>query len=161
MMTVNECVEAYEIAKNTLSDLIVRQKKNELRILQLRQEIRSLAIWCEGRGIQVAPSAEADYLLKNAALADEIRSILKSASPGFVRPYQIKLILHDLGHNMDIYSNPQSMIQMLLKRMAESGEVQIGLAPNGKLVYRIVTFKCDDEMGAAMNEVIDKQTIKK
>jgi hypothetical protein len=93
----------------------------------------------------------------NATLADEIRAVLKARSwsikmmdPGikmqadgsitvgggseWLHPGGIKKELEALGRDLSKYSNPQATIHMVLKRMAESGEV-LEKTSDGKKVY--------------------------
>jgi hypothetical protein len=150
MAPSTDYVKAYETAKKELSDLIVRHKEIEKRIVVVRQFLQTMASMCESGGMQVDPSPEASYLLKHSTLADEIRAILKSLWPSYLRPHTIKSDLERLGHDLTKYQNSQATIHMVLKRMTESGEVQEGRAPeNGRKAYRItgpmIWHKCDSE----------------
>jgi hypothetical protein len=157
MAPSSDLVEAYENAKEELSGLINRREEIEKRIVPVRKSILRLSGQCEIEGIQVVPSAEALYLLNNLSLADEVRGILKSAAPTYMRPYAIKCDLECLGHDLSKYQNPQSTIQMVLKRMAESGEVQEGIASeNGRKAYRVITINYDDLIDGAVNRFVDK-----
>jgi hypothetical protein len=130
--------KAYESAKQELADLLARQQEAERRIVVVRQSLQTLAELCESEGVNIQPSAQAAYLLESSTLADEIRTILKAASPQYMRPRHIKAALERLGHNLAPYQNPQATIHMVLKRMAESGEVEEAMIPrDGKKTYRI------------------------
>ena len=130
--------KAYESAKQELADLLAKQQEVERRMVLVRQSLQTLASLCESEGVQFDPSAEASYLLERSSLADEIRTILNAASPGSLRPNQVKCALERLGHDLTEYQNPQATIHMVLKRMAESGEVQENTIPqDGKKTYRI------------------------
>jgi hypothetical protein len=142
MVPSTDYVRAYEAAKKELSDLIVAHREIEKRIILVRQSLRTLAALCEGAGVEIEPSAEAAGLLRYSSLADEIRAILKSVSPGYLRPYTIKCDLERLGHDLSKYQNPQATIQMVLKRMLESGEVQEG--HEKKTSYRMNTWNEDE-----------------
>ncbi|HEV2521857.1 MAG TPA: hypothetical protein VGT24_05695 [Candidatus Acidoferrales bacterium] len=137
MTQFTEYQKAYESAKQELADLIAKQQEAERRIVLVRQSLQTLAGLCQSEGVDFKPSAEASYLLENSTLADEIRTILKAASPQFMRPRHIKFALERLGHDLAQYQNPQATIHMVLKRMAESGEVQEETIPrDGKKTYR-------------------------
>jgi len=129
--------KAYESAKQELADLLAKQQEAERRIVLVRQSLQTLASLCESEGVELNPSIEASYLLENSTLADEIRRVLKAASPEWLRPRHIKFALERLGHDLAQYQNPQATIHMVLKRMAESGEVQEHTLPrDGKRTYR-------------------------
>jgi len=130
--------ETYQAAQRELAELLVQQQKIEKRIVTVRKSLQTLAELCEDEGVDVELSREAAYLLENTNLADEISVILKSVWPGYLRPHQVKRDLERLGHDLNKYRNPQATIHMVLKRMAESEEVQEGTIPeDGKKTYRI------------------------
>jgi hypothetical protein len=129
--------KAYRAAKRELSQLLSDQERIEKRLVVVRQSIQTLAALCESKGIEVSPSDEADILLKHTALADEIRSVLKSAHPNWLRPSEVKAHLERLGHDLSRYTNPQATIQMVLKRIVESGNAEEAQL-EGKKVYRAV-----------------------
>ena len=138
MTTSAEYQKAHEAAKQELADLIAKQQFLEKRIVVVRQSLQTLASLCEGEGLEIIPSLEAEYLLENSTLADEIRTILNSVHPGYLRPHHIKSDLERLGHDLTRYQNPQATIQMILKRMVESEEVQEAVVPKeGKKTYRL------------------------
>jgi hypothetical protein len=139
MESSNDYVRAYEKAKQELNDLLIRQKEIGFRIVVVRQSLETLAALSDSEGIQIEPSAEAVELLENSTLADEIRAILTPAYPAWLRPGIVKDELTKLGRDLSKYKNPQSTIHMVLRRMAESGEVQETTLPDeGKKVYRCV-----------------------
>jgi hypothetical protein len=142
MAPPNDYVKAYDSAKRELDDLLAKQREIERRIIVLRQSLQTLATLAESEGVQIEPSTVAAYFLENSTLADEIRSLLKSAWPGYLRPNWIKNNLATLGHDLSKYQNPQASIHMVLKRMVESGEVTEATIPDGpdagKQTYRIV-----------------------
>jgi hypothetical protein len=125
-----------------LNALLAEKDRIEKRILTVRKHLQTLAEICENENIGIERSTEADYLLQHTNLADEIRTILKSAWPGYLQPKVIKADLKGLGRDLSEYQNAQSVIQTVLRRMAESGEVQEGTIPDGhdagKKTYRIV-----------------------
>jgi hypothetical protein len=130
--------KAYESAKQELADLLAKQQELQRRMVLVRQSLQTLAGLCESEAVQFEPSAEAAYLLEQSSLADEIRTVLKAASPASLRPNQVKCSLERLGHNLTEYQNPQATIHMVLKRMAESGEVHVTTIPqDGKKTYRL------------------------
>jgi hypothetical protein len=129
---------AYETAKQELADLLAKKQEVEKRIVVVRQSLQTLATLCEGEGVQIVPSRQASYLLENSTTADEIRMVLKAAWPGYLRPNVVKANLERLGRDLSQYQNPQATIQMVLKRMVESGEAQEGTIPeDGKKAYRL------------------------
>lgn len=137
MSASTEYRNAYDSAKQELADLLAQQREAEQRILLVRQSLQTLASLCESEGIEVKPSVEASHLLENSSLADEIRSILKAAWPECARPRHVKFALERMGHDLTRYQNPQATIHMVLKRMAESGEVEeIPIPHVGKKTYR-------------------------
>jgi hypothetical protein len=127
----------YAEQEAVLSDLLAQKEAVENKILMVRKHLQTLAEICQNEKIEIETSLEAAFLLENTNLADEIRSILKSNWPAYLRPNLVKGNLESLGHDLSRYQNPQSVIQMLLKRLAESGEVEEGTIPeDGKKVYR-------------------------
>jgi hypothetical protein len=134
--------KAYEAAKQELADLLTKQKEIEQRTVVVRQSLQTLASLCETEGISIEPSIQASYLLENSSLADEIRAILKAAWPMSMRPNLVKDHLVRLGHDLSQYQNPQASIHMVLKRMAESKEVEEQVMPkDGKQAYQFVMPK--------------------
>ncbi len=128
--------KAYEAAQRELLELISEQERIERRLVTVRKSIQTLAALCESKGEEVSPSAEAAYLLEHSTLADEIRIIVKAQYPDWSRPHEIKGELERLGHDLTKYSNPQATIQMVLKRLVESGEVCEMIDREGKKIYR-------------------------
>jgi hypothetical protein len=162
MLASNDYVKSYQTAKKELSDLIASLGEMEKRIVLVRQFLQTVAAMCENEGIHIDPSAEASHLLKHSTLADEIRAILKSVSPDYVRPNEIKCNLKRLGHDLTKYRNSQATIQMVLKRMTDSGEVQEGTTPeNGKKRYRFKSWNFDDVVENQWNKLKDKRMIDK
>ncbi|HEU0048092.1 MAG TPA: hypothetical protein VFQ43_10865 [Nitrososphaera sp.] len=134
--------KAYDSAKQELADLLAKQQEVAKRIVVVRQSLQTLATLCESEGVEINRSIEADYLLRHSTLADEIRTILNSVHPGYLRPHQIKTALERLGLDLTQYQNPQATIHMVLKRMTESGEVQEAIVPKeGKKTYRLAKPK--------------------
>ena len=138
-MSSSDYQKVYDKARIELAELLTQQEQLEKRIVIVRQLIQSLATLCESEGIEVQASAEATDLLRNSAFADEIRVLLKSQYPGWMRPAQVRDHLVRLGHDLSKYQNAQSTVHMVLRRMADSGDVQETTLPtDGKKVYRCV-----------------------
>jgi hypothetical protein len=150
MGTSSDYRKAYDTAKQELADLLAKQQEVGTRIIVVRESLQTLAALCESEGIELDPSMEATYLLEHSSLADEIRTILNSVHPGYLRPHTIKGDLERLGHDLTQYQNPQSTIHMILKRMVESGEVQEAIVPNeGKKTYRLSRPETKSRMAQA------------
>jgi hypothetical protein len=129
--------KTYELAQKELAELLSEKDRIEKRILVVRKSLQTFAELCENEGLDIARSQEADFLLRNTSLADEIRGILKAVYPEYLRPHQVKTELEKLGRNLDQYQNPQATIQMVLTRMIESGDVLEGASrEDGKKIYR-------------------------
>jgi hypothetical protein len=138
MAPTSDYKKAYDAARKELSDLLSQQMNIEKRAIVVRQSIQTLAALCESEGIAVEPSLEAAYLLDNSTLADEIRAIMRAhAFDATFRPSEIKSEMERLGRDLSQYQNPQSTIHMVLKRMAESGEIEERKDLEGKLTYRM------------------------
>jgi len=116
--------KAYEEAKQELSDLLSERGQIEKRLIVVRMSIQTLAALCEGQGIEVDASDEAEALLAHSTLAEEIRAVLQAHYPTYLRPHWVKAELQRLGHDLSNYRNPQASIQMVLKRMVDSGDVE-------------------------------------
>jgi hypothetical protein len=128
---------AYETAKRELAELITTQERLENKKIELRKTIEILNSVCESEHVDIEPSQEAAYLLENSTIADEVRAILRSQYPAWMRPHQLKAEVEHLGHDLSNYGNPQATIHMVLKRMVQSGDVFEMISPNdGKQVYR-------------------------
>lgn len=136
----DEYRKAYTRATLELAELVSNQEKLEKRKIQLRKTIESLAHLCESDDIKIEPSREAAGLLKISTLADEVRAVLASVHPAWLTPHRIKGELERLGHDLSRYKNPQSAIQMVLKRMAESEDTQGQVMEDGKTAYRHVSL---------------------
>lgn len=128
--------KAYEAAKRELIDLLSQQQWIEKRLVKVRQSINTLAAMCEDEGIDFDPSDEADALLEHSTLTEEIRSILQAHYPGWFRPAMVKRELERLGHDLSEYTNPQATTHMILKRLAESKDVEEDVDESGKKTYR-------------------------
>src|SRR5277367_3071811 len=107
----------YEAAKQDLAKLIESQEDTARKIIQARKKLELLAALCESEDIEIEPSREAEALLSNTSIADEIRMILRAKYPKWLRPHDLKGDLEDLGHDLKKYSNPQATIHMVLKRL--------------------------------------------
>ena len=116
--------KAYEEAKKELSHLLSEQGQFEKRLIDVRKAIQALAVLCAGQGIEVDASDEAEALLAHSTLAEEIRAVLQARYPTYLRPHWVKAELQRLGHDLSNYRNPQASIQMVLKRMVDSGDVE-------------------------------------
>lgn len=128
---------AYETAKLELAELIFAEERLARRKVELRKTIEILGSLCENEQIEVNPSPQAAYLLEHSSLADEIRQVLRSKYPDWLRPLQIKNELEKLGHDFGEHPNPQATIQMVLKRMAESESKEAEESiQDGKKAYR-------------------------
>lgn len=131
----NDYRKAYEAAKQELTDLLTQQQEVEKRLVIVRQSIQTLASLCESEGVEVEPSVEAEGLLALSTLAADIRAILAAHCFTWFRPNGVKSQLERLGHDLSAYKNPQATIHMVLKRMAESGEIQERVDSEKKTVY--------------------------
>ena len=136
MANTSDYKRAYETAKKELADLLSQQAATEKRLVTLRKHIQSLAELCESEGVEIEPSVEAAFLLETSTLADEIRRVFGAANYDTAfRPGKIKDELEKLGRDLSQYQNPQSTIHMVLKRMAESGEIVEKTNEEGKTIY--------------------------
>jgi hypothetical protein len=135
-MVSSDYKRAYETAKRELAELIETQEKLERRKIALRKMVEALADHCKGENIVIEPSPEAAFILQDATLAEEIRAVLGSRYPEWLRPHEIKAELQKLGRDLSEYANPQATIQMVLKRMVESEDAQVDKDDDLKQVYR-------------------------
>lgn len=127
---------AYEAAQRELAELLHERERIDKRTVTVRENLKALASLCEGFGSEVPPSPEADYLLENSALPDEILAILRAEYPGYHRATVIKTRLERLGHEMGKYQNPLATIHMILKRQFEAGKVETATNARGEKLYR-------------------------
>ncbi len=139
MKQTSDYRRAYEAAKQELTDLLSQQEQVGKRLVVVRQSIQTLATLCESEGIDVDPSDEADALIQDSSLSDEIRIILSAHFGMFFMVSGVKDELQRLGHDLSQYKNPQSTIQMVLKRMVQSGDVEEKKTDEGKYAYAMVT----------------------
>lgn len=128
--------KAYEAAKAELSELLADEQRTAKRLIVVRKSIQTLAALCEEQGIEVDASEDAEALVAHSTLADEIRTILRSQYPAWTRPHWIRAEIERLGHDLSNYTNAQASIQMVVKRMVESGEVEEQTSEEGKKEYR-------------------------
>jgi hypothetical protein len=132
--------KAYESARQELADLLLQQEKIEKRLVLVRKSLQTFAELCENEGIEIEPSEEAASLLEDSTLADEVRTLLSAHLGVFFRVSWLKDELQRLGHDLSRYSNPQSTIQMVLKRMVQAGYVEEKKSvEDGKYAYAMVT----------------------
>lgn len=129
--------KAYQAAQKELTELLSQREKLEKRIIAVRQTLQGLAALCKSENIKIDPSPEAEQLLANSKLTDEILSILRGDSPMFLRPAHIKSHLELVGHDMSKYRNPLATIHMVLKRQVEAGRVEEEVF-EGKKAYRVI-----------------------
>jgi len=127
--------KAYRHVSRELKNALHEREKLDNRITTLRKRIAALAANCQDEGIEIEPSAEAEYLLENTGLTDDIVNILKVHSPAWLFPWQVKNKLEQLGYDMSNYKNPLATIHMVLKRLSESSRIQ-NLDFDGKAAYR-------------------------
>ena len=129
--------KAYETAKQELIDLLSQKDRIEKRLVIVRQSLSTLATLCDEEDVKIEPSKEAEELLEHSTLTEEIRSVLQAHYPGWLRPAMVKRQLEHLGHDLAQYTNPQATIHMVLKRLAESEDVEEDIDPeDGKKTYR-------------------------
>jgi hypothetical protein len=128
--------KAYEAAKSELSELLADQERTAKRLILVRKSIQTLAALCEEQGIKIEHSEEAEALLAHSTLADEIRSLLRTQYPHWLRPHWIRAEIERLGHDLSNYTNPQASVQMVVKRMVDSGEVEERTDSEDKKIYR-------------------------
>ena len=134
-------LKALEAAKRELVEVTAVQERLEKRKIALRKAIEvfsGLTAGDEDSGFSV----DAVYLIENKALPDEIRNILKSLYPAWVTPNRIMTELKQMGRDLSKYSNPQSAIQTILKRMTESSDdpTEEQAQADGKKAYRCATL---------------------
>src|ERR1700724_2492687 len=132
--------KAYKVAQTELRQLLLQQEEIENSIVVLRQTVNTLAEFCKDKKIKIDPSRDAERLLENSSLPDEIVTILRSEYHSeyheWLRPSDIKIRLMKLGHNMDKYSNPLATIHMVVKRLKEAKRVRERIHPQGFKVYQ-------------------------
>lgn len=145
-------LRAYESARDKLASLLQQQEEIQSEITHLRALIESLE-----KHLKVTSDPVAKEMLESMSLADEIREVLKSRYPAWFRPLEVKNELERIGVDLGKYNNPQSTVQMVLKRMAESQKdpTQQSSDKNGKIVYR-----CPG-VWKSIAEVIEKRSRKK
>lgn len=134
-VTPSSYQQAFDDAKQELAGLILIEEKITRRKVELRKTIEVLTTLCQSEGVEIEPSREAEYLLDNSTLADEVRNILKARYPAWLRPNEIKLEIERLGQDLTRYDNPQATIQMVLKRMVEAKDAE-EKTQEGKRTYR-------------------------
>ena len=131
-----EYLIAYETARQELRNWIVHRSDCERRIIALRQSLQSLAVLCKETGHKVDPSPDLISLLTSMSLTDEVRAILQSSDAAYMQPRDVKDELIRLGRDLTRYQNPQSVVQVVLKRLVERGEAkELEIPPSGKKGY--------------------------
>lgn len=119
----------YETARNTLDELRERRdaldaerEEVNLEIVQLEQVVTNLSPLINENPLDKLPSV----LIRNVndlSLADACREVLKQANK-HMTPIEIRNTLEIVGYNLKQHSNPLASIHGVLKRMADSGEVE-------------------------------------
>jgi len=136
MASSDDYRKAYESAKRQLAELLAAEENMQKKKLQLRKTIETLAALCESEGIAIDPSPEAASLLEHSTLADDVRGIMRAFAPDYLRPHEIMRHVERIGRDISVYTNPQATVQMILKRMEESLDVEMKLDSEGKKTYR-------------------------
>ncbi len=136
MASSSDYKKAYETAKRELAELIRTEERLQKKKLDLRRTIETLATLCETENIPIDPSPEATALLQHWTLADDVRGILRAYAPRHLRPNEIMKHVARIGRDISKYGNPQATIQMVLKRMEDSNEVEMKVDAEGKKTYR-------------------------
>ena len=77
-------------------------------------------------------------MLAHFSLADDIRAILRTSYPEWLRPHAVKQELQKLGRDLEKYRNPQATIHMVLKRIVQAKDAQEARDPRGKSLYRAI-----------------------
>lgn len=130
-------LKAVEVAKQELVGLVALQERTEEKKIAVRKTIQHLGAVLETEGLQNPPGAEALCLFENQSLPDEIRNLLKVNYPARMTPNSVRNDLRLMGRDMSSYPNPQSAIQMALKRMVESdSDPTEEQEMNGRKAYR-------------------------
>jgi hypothetical protein len=130
--------KAYETAKGQLAELVAEQERLEKKKILLRKTIEALALQCEAEDILLDPSPEATSLLEHTSLSDDIRAILRTSYPQWLRPNMVKQELQRLGRDLKKYRNPQATIHMVLKRLVQGHHAEEMRDAQGKQIYRAV-----------------------
>jgi hypothetical protein len=127
--------KAYASAKRELAEILSEQERLQKKLVVVRQLIQVLTNLCEDEGIEVPSSEQAEYLLTNTSVADEIRSILRAQHPEWMRPKDVRDQLKRLGKDVTSFRNPLATIHMILKRLAESNQAEESTNSEGKKIY--------------------------
>jgi hypothetical protein len=128
--------KAYEQVRSDLGNAIDERDRLDRKIATMRKTLTALAASCESEGIEIESSLEAEYLLENSTLPDEILSVLSMAYPRYHRATVIKEKLEQIGIDMSKYKNALATIHMILKRQIEAGKVEPGTNAAGEKLYR-------------------------
>jgi hypothetical protein len=129
--------KAYEQVSRDLKEALGQRDHLDAKIMGMRSTLSALATACEGAGIDIQPSAEADHIIASSSLPDEILAILRATYPGYHRATVIKEKLEQLGHDMSKYRNPLATIHMILKRQIEAYRVETATNAAGERLYRV------------------------
>jgi hypothetical protein len=131
LKTAQEQLEALRVRLDSL-DAEREEIVNE--VVQLEQAIKSLSPLASDRPLEKINA----LLIENAAglnLADACREVLKK-NDRYMTPIEIRNTLDASNFDLTTYSNPLASIHGVLKRMAESGEIEKH-EKGGTTLYRL------------------------
>jgi chromosome segregation ATPase len=127
--------EIYEAARQRLAQITDQEAELEREKLQLRQTIEFLLGLLERHKVPVEQSIEAVDAL-NSSLAKEVGGVLSALYPKALKVSEVLAELKQLGRNLGEYSNAQSAVQMVLKRLVEADEAEELPSGDLKKTYR-------------------------
>ncbi|HWY20976.1 MAG TPA: hypothetical protein VNX26_07115 [Candidatus Acidoferrum sp.] len=115
------------------------QQRNELqsRIEQYTTAIKALAQTCENEDVKAEYLTALDELSGKPGFVSAIRTLLRAHTDGLT-PGVIKIAIQQ-AKLMDLtnYSNPAASIYTTLRRMVDSGEVELCTNLSGEKAYRL------------------------
>ncbi len=121
-----------------LKDAVQTRAEAEKQITEYTNAIKALAKVCEDKEVGASYLISLDEVIGKSGFLSAIRSVLRFRKDG-ATPTEIRSWIH-IGKTMDlsVYSNPMASIHTTLRRMVESGEVEViqGTKENEKL-YRL------------------------
>jgi hypothetical protein len=134
-----------ETLRTRRDELDAEREEINLQVVQIEQLVENLAPLADE-----APFDDVDPLipanLGDLNLADACREILKVSSTNLT-PIQMRDILAKNDYKLDQYSNPLASIHGVLKRMAESGEIEATPHEKRGTMYRYKSGSVSEFLG--------------
>jgi len=144
-VSLEEQVPLIKAAEDELALLLKEDAEIETKRSEIRKKITAVAQSIETLrkvygGSDSGLGASGELINANLGITDNIRQILKSEYPSYLKPTTIKGYLEHYGFlknkDNEDYSNPLALVHQILKRLDIRGEVEPTIMADGAKLYR-------------------------